>query len=392
MKQIKIFSVALSIALLFLSSCCTNVDSPAVPTPNQPLDTYSETPYSQGETIPELPFYEKLALSASEQVSILDVSESRLLLNVYSDYAEDEPQFKEEGYNSTTKRLEIYDMCEERIALSLNLKNGVFCTDASLVGDSFTYVAVSPAWGEPAKYSIEIYDGATSFTIASGESFETGFDEPQVEALGDTCFAYSFYNQNTRAFGVNIASLEGKITPQVSLVDDGATEHLRTTLCSNGKEYIYYAAVNSTGTIFVGDAKCIVSQFSLPKAERVYEFCFLENSILFTMEKTNTESAKKEIIIKDLNGKNILEQESNVIYRLKSDGKNMVLGVDGKYQTYSVNFLGQDIIVQKIDLQAAPVLFYSTGEESFLLHFYRSMNGSELSLLQLGDKGAVHPS
>lgn len=370
-------------SMLVVCSACEAIKAQST----KPIITPSESQTQESDplavNLSEIPLYEVLGLSEAEQVLILDVSEDRLLINVYTDYTQDNPQFKEEGYNSVTKELKIYDTSEDRIVMSLKMPDGVFCTDASFLGDAFAYVTVSPTKDAPAKYNIEVYDGTTTSIITSGECLETGYDEPQVEALGDTQFAYSFYDYETNMFGVNVSSTQGEITPQISLVDDGSTEHLRTTLCGNGAEYIYYAAVKSKGTIFVGNADNLTHQFVLPQTERIYEFCFLENRILFTMEKSDANSTKKEIVIKDYEGNNLLARECEALYRLKSNGKDTVLGIDGKYTAYLVHVSDDEISSQIIDVESAPVQFNCLNDNTFLLHYYRGNNEGHLRLLRL---------
>lgn len=369
--------------MLLLCSACQTEQKPLV----QPTDSLPESQIQDNTLlsmdISEIPFYEVLQLSENEQVTILDVSENRLLLNIYKDYEQNDPQFKEEGYNSATKRVEIYDISEGQTVSSLEMPSGAFCTDACFLQDGFAYVTLSPVKGEPAEYSIEVYENGNTTIITSGICFETGFDEPQVEAMGDTVFAYSFYDLETKRFGVNIASAQGKIVPQISLVDDGSTEHLRTTLVGNGEKYIYYAAVESKGTIFVGDEKQLEHQFALPRTERLYEYCFVENGILFTMEKSDAGTANKTFVVKDFEGNNLLENGSTALYRLESNGENIVLGIDGNYSEFLIYITENNISTLKLDVDTVPVRFYCLSDGTFLLHHYRTHDGSAPTLLRL---------
>lgn len=128
-------------------------------------------------------------------------------------------------------------------------------------------------------YKILVYQNDQTTVIESGSCLSTGYDNPWLVRLSSTEFAYSFSKFDTNTFGVNIASVSGAIKHQISLIDNGVTEHLRTTLKGDGTHFIYYAAVNGQGHIFIGNSDRIESEFVLPKTERVYDYCFLNNSI-----------------------------------------------------------------------------------------------------------------
>lgn len=95
--------------------------------------------------------------------------------------------------------------------------------------------------------------------------------------------------------------------------------------------------------------------------------------------ESNKKSLKK-IIVKDFDGSNIMETNCDALYRLVSNNKNYVLGIDGTYQVIGVSMTENTIKKEQISVQKGPVLFYSlgTGTSQFILHYNYSINESKL--------------
>lgn len=332
----------------------------------------------------EIPLYEALFLADGEKVMILDATSERLLINRYYDYHEGDALFREEGYGSYTSALEVFSVAEKAVVCSIRVPENAFSTDGVFLPDgSFAYVTVTPVKNGLSSYTVEVYREGMSSMVDEGSCYETGFDAPEVVSLGDGCFAYSYHNSKTHEFGVNLVSARGDITPQLSMREEASTEHLRTTLRGYGTEYLYYAAVDGKGTIWVGDSAGLTHRFSLPSTERVYEYCFLKDRILFTMEIKSSDGAEHCILIKDLDGNDLLRHPCEPLYRLETNGKDTVLGIDGSYAAHCIRMTSQGVEVQKLDMPKAPVRFYSTADNVFFLHYEREAFQSDQGLHKL---------
>lgn len=332
----------------------------------------------------EVPFYETLSLAEGEKVMILDATSERLLINRYFDYHEGDDLFREEGYGSYTSALEIFNVAEQAVVCSIRVAENAFCTDGAFLPDGgFAYVTVTPVKNELSDYTVEVYREGVSFTVDEGGCYETGFDAPEVVSLGGGCFAYSYHNSRTNEFGVNVVSARGDVTPQISLREGASAKHLRTTLRGYGAAYLYYAAVDGKGTVWVGDSAALTHRFSLPSTERVYDYCFLEDRILFTIEEQASNGAEHCILMKDLDGNNLLRHPCETLYRLETNGKDTVLGIDGSYAPHSIRVTSQGVEIQKLNLPKAPVRFYSTADNAFFLHYDKEAFGSDQGLQQL---------
>ncbi|WP_312636529.1 hypothetical protein [Oscillibacter sp.] len=312
--------------------------------------------------------YDIMKLDSDEKMQILDTNGSKLLINVYSNYKEDDPNFLEEGYNAITKKIAIFDLETNTINATYFFQNK-YCSDAIFQKNCIVCVILSPGFLTDYKI-IKVNDESTQ-EITMGNCYANEFDDPHLAKLGDASFAYSYSNEGsaTNNFGVNIVSLQNKIVHQVSLEDDGKTEHLRTTLQGDGIRYAYYTAIKGKGTIIIGDQTEILYQFELPTSERVYDFCLLDKYILFSMEDVKNDISVQKIIVKDLSGKTITENNCSALFHLESNGIDAALGTDLKYQIYNVQFTDDNIILYKMDFPVEPALFYSLDANKFLLHY-----------------------
>lgn len=394
-------------ALLLAGLVCLPSCAPAGPSPSSsagtgPAVSLSPAPVEPsppGETLTEIPLYETLYLEEGQLADIMAVKGDILFLSVYSTYGMDHPLFNEQGYNAFTERLTLYDVSKNQILTSWKVGEGELCTSGAFVGQALVYTTVySPTNGLlDAEYKIYKTtggpDGPVSQVLAEAPCFATGYDDPRVIALDGDHFACSYFEPETQTFGVNVVSLsQGTVTPQITLVDDGVTEHLKTTLSGNGSEYIYYAAVDGKGTVFVGGVDGLEHQFSIPESERVYYSCFLDNAILFTMETFSARGERStEIIVKTLEGETVASLEHKPLYRLVSNGRDRVLGIDQSYQVMQINVDGGEISTMEIETPTQyAVLFYHKADSRFYLHFNNDLRGEyRLGLFLLDASGGT---
>ena len=322
--------------------------------------------------------YDIVKLDAEQKIKILDVLGSRLLVNIYSNYQQDDPNFSEEGYNAITEKIIEFNFETGEISNTYSFTDG-YCSDAIFLDDnSIVYITLSP--GFLTDYKIIKVNGGVTQEIASGCCYANEFDDPHLARLGNASFAYSYSNVGfaSNDFGVNIVSAYGEITQQVHLTDDGKTEHLRTTLSDDGTRYIYYTAIDGKGTIIVGDQSNILHQFELPLSERVFDFSLLGEFIFFSLEDISDENSVGKIVMKDLNGKTVAEENYDPLFRVDS-----ILGIDLKYQIHAVQFINGNITIFKMDLPKNPVLFYNLGTTSFLLHYDYNTSPQKLGVFLL---------
>lgn len=327
--------------------------------------------------------YDIVKLDADQKIKILDVSGSRLLANIYSNYQQDDPNFSEEGYNAITEKLIEFDFKTGEILNTYPFIDG-YCSDAIFLDDNcIVYITLSQ--GLFTDYKIIRVCGERAQEIASGSCYANEFDDPHLARLGNSSFAYSYSNVGfaSNDFGINIVSAHGEITQQVHFTDDGKTEHLRTTLSDNGTRYIYYTAIDGKGTIIVGDQSNILHQFELPLMERVYDFSLLGDFVFFSLEDISNENSVGKIAVKDLNGETVAEENYGPLFRAKSNGIDSVLAIDLKYQIHTIQFIDGNITIFKIDLPENPVLFYNLDETSFLLHYDYNSPSGELGVFLL---------
>lgn len=377
--------MAIVVFILFTLSACMSPTPKESPVPEEapPIGSVAPAPGTLSGNEPTLnllpiPLYEELNLSEDEDVIILDVCGSALLLNVYTDYPSADAHYREEGYSSKTVHLVLYDWNTQETLLTMPIPDDHYCADGFLWGEnSFVYTSISldPTLSYP-QYDIIHYDGSENITIVSGICSMLGSADPHIVPLSDSHFAYSYFDPQTKFFGINVVSETGTITPQLTLLDDGATEHLSTDLVFHNGMYLYYAAVKEKGTFYVGTAEKIHASFSLPPTERVYQYHFLtDDLLLFTIERIGSDGASStNVIVKDMLGNDLLTRRSDVLFRLEANGNGTAMGIDQSYNPYFLQVDPPHIQTYPIpEMSAKPVRFYAVDEASYLIHTYKSI-------------------
>lgn len=352
-----------------LSSCRAAPPADSGPAPSAPPVLSTST----------VPFYENLSLSDGEDVIILDVAQDAILLHVFQDYMSDDVHYREEGYNSKTTRLLLYQFSTQKILQSISVPDNCYCTDGFL-WDASSFV-VTLLHSEPTEayqqYDIVSYDGADPTVLTSGPCIASGYIDPRLAPLGAQQFAYTYFDPQTKQFGVNIVSRKGEVVPQLTLTEDGSTEHLGTKITSDGARYLYYAAVNGAGTVYVGTPESIASHFTLSDTERVYEFCFwTEDLLLFTMKNTAPDgTASTNFVVKTMRGETVFRHPSDLLFRLISNGRGTALGINANYVPYFIYPVSSsDLQISPVpDMSAVPCSFYALDDHTYFAHVYQSL-------------------
>lgn len=363
-----------SILLLVCTACTVQQDA----VPKEPFSEDSEEQIESNGSTNAMVLYEKLDVPAYDDLTILDIYGDMMLLNTFIYYRTDDPKYSELGYNSQTVNLVLYDWKSETMIAAYDVPEDHMCVDGFLWGDgSFVYVTIQEKTdAEYVPYEIISHAGDTERTLLSGTCIVTGYSEPQIGRLDEQNFVLAYYEPDTKQFGIDVFNRTGEFTHQIALTDDGETKYLYQELICDRERYLYYAAVEGVGRVYVGTSNG-VSSFELPSTEQVYNYTFLTNDkILFCMEVINESgSSSKCLVVKDLTGETFFLLDIGVYYRLASDGMGTVLCIDGNYQPYSIQ-LNEDetgLTVRKItDVDALPSRFYAIDDGTFLVHTYNS--------------------
>jgi hypothetical protein len=273
----------------------------------------------------EIPFYERLDLRKNEQVIIMDVRGSHLLLNIFEDYPPDDSNFREVGYNSVSHAVAVFDYKKGEIIELRKLEELDYVTDGVFVENGFAYVIMKLDRSGYSSCKLIIVNGNNVLETDLGKYDSSGYSDPRLAVLKNGNIAFSFYDKDSKEFGVKTIDSGGRLTPQIVFVDDGKTKWLTNTLYSNGIEYIYFSAVDELGTFLIGDIDGIKSKFTLAENERIYDYCFLKDSCCFMTIETIDKNglSKKECIVRSYSGQTLTRNPKNgIYYRITSNNEN----------------------------------------------------------------------
>lgn len=373
-REISIYFLVL---LIFTSGCVERNHNTATAS----LQADSDLSYD----MEEIPVYENLSLQHNEQIHILDANQDYLLINIFEDYTQEDENFREVGYNSESHRLVLFSLDKDRIIESCDISSSTYITDGILTKNGFAFITITLAINQPSVCNLRIHQNSNNeWQIFLGEYPLDGLSDPRLAPLKDGYFAYSYYEESTGSFGVNTVDPSGNITTQLTLTDDGKTEFLRNTMVGNNNNYMFFAAVDSVGTFFIGNEYCISHKFALEANERIYDYCLLDHCCLMTFEIIDdNDNSRKVAELRDFEGKLIFTQENVTYFRLVSDKTDYALGINMGYQSYLIKVSKSKIVSIRIDCPASPVVFYSIGNSNFIVHFYYPMNGGKLGVYTL---------
>lgn len=168
---------------------------------------------------------------------------------------------------------------------------------------------------------------------------------------------------------------------------------MRTSLCGNGEDYIYFYDRQGTGRFLIGDKNSTISQFRLAKDERINDYCMLDGSLFFSINLVDQEGIQKgKLILKNSKGKDISEKNHDALYRMTSNKEDVILATDSFFKNHIIRIHGKkEIILQDLTvddrlkgtldkaLDGTAVKFYHTSGNKFLLFFY----GNEFNLIEV---------
>lgn len=329
---------------------------------------------SEELSFPEpLAFYEKLNIEENQELRLLSAGEGMVLLAVNNTIPPEDPSYQEVGINSSTAQLLLVRREDGEPIRTVKLESGVFCSSGVALGRDIYYAAVELAESSAVpsvRYQIRKNTGTgKELWVAEGLCPNYDLQFPVLMGLAGKGLVYSFSDPDRKEFGVS--SIQGDVVKeQVVYQDDKEnTTSLFTLLGGNGKSYLYYTAVNGSGTFLIGNLEGIQHTVILPREERVGAFTLLEDTILASIQ-TETESGRlvSRLTVKDFNGRTLCEYGSEPIYRLTSNGGNCAMGIDGEYASYLFRYDGTELQGIPVEMEAQPVLFLG-GEGEFLLNF-----------------------
>ena len=379
MKSKLIIIVLTLLLCLFLQGCNSLV-------PNGDSKSSSITTDNQKtiKEIKEIPFYDKLNLAEYEQVSILDASSNLVLINIFEDYKQGNSNYREVGFNSFSHRVEIFNLNSKTISESHEILDGEYCTNGIFTNDGFAYVTIKPKKESLSTCNLVIRNKNGLTVTLLGDYSSGGYSEPQLAALDGGRIAYSYYDQKTCEFGVKTINPDGLIKTQLTLKEDGKTEFLMNTLGGNHNKFLFYCAVNSEGTFYIGDENGISNSFALAENERIYDYCLLRDSCLMSIETIGSDgNSQKDTVLRDYSGRTVSKLENTIFFRTVSNNDSIVLSIDNNYQPYLIKADRTGIYYEKISIRAAPVLFYAIDAAHYLAHYNYSFNGSKLGLFEI---------
>lgn len=67
-------------------------------------------------------------------------------------------------------------------------------------------------------------------------------------------------------------------------------------------------------------------------------------------------------------------QQSDVLFRIESNGNGSVLGIDGNYNPYLIHATSSDLQIRSIaEIGTIPARFYAVDDTTYLVHTYKSI-------------------
>ena len=327
MKYFKSIFIYLFI-ILMLTSC---IQSPKMET----TPDNDKNPYE----IEQLDIYNVLQLGTNKYLRILDVNHDQLLFHITESLTEDHPSFSEISFGELSEAIIIYDIGSDEIIYKKAFEEPVYCFSACFYKEGFVFMQIHQDDADIfTKYDILYSDTKNIYSVLSDDCVIGVSSIPELHRLNDVV-VNSYFNPVNDEFGIRSIDSNLDVYDIIKLVDDGYTEHIRTDISENGKELIYFAAVEGTGIYYICNSTDIIGSIELGKDERIYDHCMLKDCVLLTMEVIGENENDKMYYLKDFEGNMIAEKEMlTQIYRLKSNGIDSVLGIDMRFAPYRIRW------------------------------------------------------
>lgn len=343
-------------------------------------------------TIEEIPFASKLAIGENESIHILDVNDANILIEIEKTVENiDDPTGADMVFFAD--RLLIYNTEDEKITFERKFENGCDCSSGVFLEKGIAFITVSMLKDSFGDYTLDqIYNGKET-TVASAAGSPDVFYNPQLTKLLDGKFAYSYYDPNSKEFGVNIVTQDFKVKEPIKMIDGSGCNFMRTSLYGDGDSYIYFYDKQGTGRFIIGDHSDTIRQFQLDENERINSYCLLDDRVLFSMNVLDQEGEETEkLILKNYNGEDIIGKNQETLYRMASNNEDIVIATDSYFKNHIIRINGNDEIAVhdltvddrlNVPLEGAldgtAVSIHHSSGNKFLLFFY----GDELKLIKV---------
>jgi hypothetical protein len=352
-------------ALFFLLSSCDAEEEP----PRQEALKYS---------IEKLNSLDRFSLDKGEKIGIFDVDGQSMAIQISKKLEEDHPSFSEVSFMELTKSILWYDAQEEMTRLDYEFEEPVYCQYAQFFGEGILFLVIDQSTVNHVQpYDIMYLDETLENPISVFQaSCEVGLRTiPHLIALDRDRAVFSYYDPLTATFGVKTIDVSLQIHDLIELQQSESTFHLSTALSENGTELIYFAAIEGKGMFYIANFDEVLHTIPLLDEERVYDYCMLGDKILQTIELEDTSKVYR---IKDFEGNLLLESPMKTqIYRMVSNGENIVAGNSRGYVSYVLDASMQIELISLPQLPRSSMFFYRIDRQKFLIHFTPGSSGGK---------------
>lgn len=337
---------------------------------HSPVPVQETTPPVQ-ETI-SLHLRERFSLEEDDILTILDVRDDRIFVEIYRDYPYESPYFREVGYSSYTTHLFIYDWIIDSVVYECELPPGGLCTDGVLLdGEQWAYVVLDPQ-DAGMSYNIQVIcenlETGQNVVYTSATNDSTDYYIPELIPLADQSFAFSYCDsQNPKDFGVCAVSPKLQVTKIYEPPSNA--RFIGTELRGNGSEFVYYVSEDNRMTLVVGDNHSEITKVYLEENTKMDSFFLLGNQIgAFVRRDIPGASPTDEVCTWGFDSNVRISQSASPLFRLAWAGGNQAIGLDMSYRTFWMSDRGDSIQIEKLDIPQEDVMFYQMNEQNVLAY------------------------
>lgn len=333
---------------------------------------------------------EDLLVGNGEDFAVLDVQQDKILITVYGYYDKGNPYYQEEGYNSYSKRLFIYDWKRREVITEYDLEPNELCSAGILCMDGMVCV-LSRQHGNNGEVEARIVKATGKNITKDICSYITYGDKtyymPELLSFLDGSYAVSYFDLLKGEFGIKIVSPEGK--HNTVYTNSSIEDFYGTEIAGNGEKFVYYTARNGTPVLVIGDQNNTVNSFSLGNRRLMHDFCMLKNYVLVSLREEEHSYKTDKVCAFDFDGEMVFSESHEPIFALTYSKENAVYARNMEYKSFvlaiqdEVN--GLNLVERLVDIPKEFALYYPIDEQRCLAAVDIDNNSQEIWEISTSD-------
>lgn len=374
---------ATMLIVLLLAGCGSNQDAesskaPQISNPSQSSEVSPSAEAKDLISVQEVPLYERITTAEDEEIVILDISGSRMLLAVNRKQMD------------STRRIAVYDM------LSTEITSQIVVEDRSvlygkLIGDDFVYAGLNAIAGldrpEDAeewfayensfvsRVGTHSWDCTLSNTIFDGEIAPMPYVLPSGDVVVIDCgeVYYKTVNNEPRprtliehmqVISIDPDGIQKTIFSSDSLSPSESQLLMACSILTPYDDgYIFRLKIDKKFKFYAGDENGVKEIMTVDGCRAIYPWWITERgNFLLTMgygdDENGITSIKTALTTKDYT---ILDESETGYFRLTSDQNGHIAAIDQFWNSFILQISDGTISAVKIDLPAKPIEFYCNG-------------------------------